>query len=103
MTKRVAINGFGRMGRLSLRAAWGFHPTAAERFEQPGGAWGTGSFDIVHVNEPNADAELSAHLLAFDSVQGRWPVNTAGDDGTLHVGGKTLTYTQCAAPADWSG
>ncbi|MDA7947509.1 MAG: ArsJ-associated glyceraldehyde-3-phosphate dehydrogenase [Hyphomicrobiaceae bacterium] len=99
MTARVAINGFGRMGRLALRAAWGFH-AGADEVPGPGGLWGAGAFDIVHVNEPNADAALSAHLLAFDSVQGRWRVPTKGAGETLSVGDKSLTYSQASSPTD---
>ena len=40
MTVKVAINGFGRMGRLALRAAWGFDPARAEALTAPGEAWG---------------------------------------------------------------
>lgn len=92
------------MGRLALRAAWGFHAAADEASDGPGGAWGAGAFDIVHVNEPNADAALSAHLLAFDSVQGRWrvPVRSEGDE--IAVGGKSIRYSQVSSPAelDWN-
>lgn len=91
MTIRVAINGFGRMGRLALRAAWGFDPARPETLTQPNGDWGRGVFDIVHVNESNADAAASAHLLAFDSVHGRWPVPAAARDGAMTLGEKTLT------------
>ena len=51
MTKRIGINGFGRMGRLGLRAGW----------DREG-------IDIVRINEIATDAEGSAHLLKFDSV-----------------------------------
>ena len=94
MTVRVAINGFGRMGLLALRAAWGQHDMDAD------------DFDIVHVNEPNADAATSAHLLAFDSVHGRWPIEArATEDGDLCLGDKILSYS--SAPdlrdVDWRG
>jgi glyceraldehyde 3-phosphate dehydrogenase len=46
MTIRVGINGFGRMGRLALRAAWGCD-----------------ELEFAHINELNADAGCSAHLL----------------------------------------
>lgn len=103
MTIRVAINGFGRMGRLALRAAWKFDPAAPETLRAPGGAWGRGDFEIVHVNEPNADAATSAHLLAFDSVHGRWPVATAATDETLLLGDRIVGYSSAAtlAGVDW--
>ena len=53
---RIGINGFGRMGRLALRAA--------------GDA---ATLEFVHVNELHGDAATAAHLLEFDSVHGRWP------------------------------
>ena len=52
---RIGINGFGRIGRLVLRALWG----------RPG-------IEIVHVNDCAGDAVAAAHLLQFDSVHGRW-------------------------------
>jgi glyceraldehyde 3-phosphate dehydrogenase len=51
----IGINGFGRIGRLVFRALWG----------RPGIA-------LTHVNDPAGDAATAAHLLAFDSVHGRW-------------------------------
>lgn len=89
MTIRVAINGFGRMGRLVLRAGWG-----------------TDAYQLVHINEPFATAEVSAHLLAFDSVQGRWHDETISADGddAIVVDGQRLAYTREADPAaiDWA-
>jgi glyceraldehyde 3-phosphate dehydrogenase len=103
MTIKVAINGFGRMGRLALRAAWGFDPTAPETLRAPGGAWGRGEFDIVHVNEPNANAAASVHLLAFDSVHGRWPVAAAASGAAMKLGEKTLSYSSAETldGVDW--
>lgn len=81
MSIRVGINGFGRIGRLALRAAWG----------------GDG-FEVVHINDLKADAATSAHLLSFDSVHGRWPHAVRGDTGTLTIDEKPLTYSQAADP-----
>ena len=53
MAVKLGINGFGRMGRLALRAAW----------EWP-------DFDIIHVNEIGGDAAAAAHLLKYDSQHG---------------------------------
>ena len=97
---RVAINGFGRMGRLALRAAWGFDPANPSSLTTPSNAWGAGTFDIVHINEPEADAALSAHLLAFDSVHGRWPLAVSAQDDAIKIGDKTLSYSQAASPAE---
>jgi len=77
MACRVAINGFGRMGRLALRAAW----------NNP-------AFEIVHINEIAGDAEAAAHLLKFDSVHGTWSADIRGGDNALSIDGKTLSYSQ---------
>lgn len=80
---RVAINGFGRIGRLALRAAW--HRDDIE---------------FVHVNELHGDAATAAHLLCFDSVHGRWDREAAGDGDRLTVDGRPIAYGNQAAPAD---
>jgi len=63
---RVGINGMGRIGRLALRAAMG----AAER--QASDPRADNRLEVVHLNEIKGGAAATAHLLAFDSVQGRW-------------------------------
>jgi len=92
MTKRVGINGFGRMGRLGLRAGWAMP-----------------EFDIVQINETACDASGSAHLLSFDSVHGRWapasdPDICSGAADRMRIGGNELGYSSDAAIADtdWS-
>ncbi len=80
---RVGINGFGRMGRLALRAA----------FHCP-------EIDIVHVNELKGDAATAAHLLEFDSVHGRWRRQIAAADGAIEVDGASIGYSSHADPAD---
>jgi glyceraldehyde 3-phosphate dehydrogenase len=84
---RIGINGFGRIGRLALRAAWGWPELA-----------------FTHVNELNGDAATAAHLLMFDSVHGRWTESAEGRDGALSVDGASIGYTNAAAPGDvpWS-
>jgi len=76
MTVRVAINGFGRMGRLALRAAWGWD-----------------GLEIVHINECAGDAATAAHLLEFDSVHGRWDRSVGHQSGGLLIDGKLVTFT----------
>ncbi len=83
MSTRVGINGFGRMGRLALRAAWG---------------WPELSF--MHVNELHGDASTAAHLLTFDSIHGRWSEDVRGDGDALAVNGTSLGYTNAAEPGD---
>ncbi len=82
---KVGINGFGRMGRLALRAAVGRSDVDLE---------------FVAVNEPAATAETMALLLEFDSVQGRFDAPCAGGEETLSVGDRTLRFTRHDRPAD---
>ncbi|VAW79484.1 NAD-dependent glyceraldehyde-3-phosphate dehydrogenase for arsenate detoxification [hydrothermal vent metagenome] len=84
---RVGINGFGRMGRLGLRAGWG-----------------KTEFEVTRINETSTDAEGSAHLLKFDSVHGTWLHDTAAESGNIVIGDKTLTYSSNSAigDSDWS-
>lgn len=77
---RVAVNGFGRIGRSVLRA-W------------LQGGWP--EVEIVHVNDI-ATPEMCAYLFEYDSVFGRWPGAVTLSDGTLTVDGRALRLT--AAP-----
>ncbi|HET20282.1 MAG TPA: ArsJ-associated glyceraldehyde-3-phosphate dehydrogenase [Chromatiales bacterium] len=88
MTIRVAINGFGRMGRLGFRAAW----------DNP-------AYEIVHVNEISADAASLAHLLKYDSVHGRWDREVSSDGEAILVDGRRVGYSMEKDPAriDWAG
>ncbi|MBH68216.1 MAG: type I glyceraldehyde-3-phosphate dehydrogenase [Rhodospirillaceae bacterium] len=98
MTIRVGINGFGRIGRLAMRCAWN------SDLEQSG-AWGGGTYDLVHVNEVNGGAETGAHLLKFDSIHGRWPVVVRSSANNLYVDDKLLSFSSKSKPAevDWGG
>ena len=78
---RIGINGFGRIGRLVFRALWG----------RPG-------IEIVHVNDSGGDASTAAHLLAFDSVHGRWPQAVNPNHHGFWVGETSISYSQCADP-----
>jgi glyceraldehyde 3-phosphate dehydrogenase len=93
MTMRVGISGMGRIGRLALRAAMG----AADR---PADDPRRGNrLDVVHVNEIKGGAAACAHLLQFDTVQGRWRAPIAPDgDSALTVAGKRLSFSAHAAP-----
>ncbi|MFQ3585164.1 MAG: glyceraldehyde 3-phosphate dehydrogenase NAD-binding domain-containing protein, partial [Cyanobacteriota bacterium] len=77
MAIRVGINGFGRIGRLVLRAAWGCE-----------------ELEFVHINEIKGGAATAAHLLKFDSVQGRWSIDVAGSGDRLRIQDKTLTFSE---------
>ncbi len=88
MSIKVGINGFGRMGRLALRAAWGWP-----------------ELEFVQINDPAGDAHTLAHLLNFDSVHGRWAFDASSDARGLLIDGKALTVThnRGIADTDWSG
>lgn len=98
MKVRVGVNGFGRMGRLALRAAWGFDPAKSESLTRPSGLWGDGNIEIVHVNEANGDAETAAHLLAFDSVHGTWPVPVTAEGGAIRIADTRVTVSRQDTP-----
>lgn len=90
---KVAINGMGRIGRLALRAAMG---AALRPADDPRAG---NSLDIVHLNEIKGGAAACAHLLAFDSVQGRWRETIAADgEDAVVVGGKRLSFSAIAEP-----
>jgi len=80
---RIGINGFGRMGRLVLRAGWG----------RAGLSW-------ARINELGTDAEGAAHLLTFDSVHGRWPVEVGHGADAVRVEDRDLAYTSVRAIED---
>lgn len=88
MTVRIGINGFGRMGRLALRAGWA-----------------RDEYAFVRINETAADAAASAHLLTFDSIHGSWPHTCRGAEGVLDIDGQALDYTSIVAleDGDWQG
>ena len=92
---KVGINGMGRIGRLALRAAFG----AAER--QADDLRAGNRLEVVHLNELKGGAAATAHLLAFDTVQGKWRENirAEGDDAIL-IGDKRLSFSSHASPAD---
>ncbi len=92
---RVGINGMGRIGRLALRAALG----AAERgADDPRRG---NRIDVVHVNEIKGGAAAAAHLLEFDSVQGRWREKIgAQGDSAIHIGDRKISFSAHAQAAD---
>jgi glyceraldehyde 3-phosphate dehydrogenase len=95
MSVRTGINGMGRIGRLALRAAMG---GAARPDDDPRRH---NQLEIVHVNELRGGAPATAHLLEFDSVQGRWrmPI-TAEDDSAIVVGNHRIGFSAKPAPGD---
>jgi len=88
MSIKVGINGFGRMGRLTLRAAWG----------DP-------SLSFVQINDPAGDPATLAHLLNFDSVHGRWNHEATAEGDALVIDGQRIPVTRNKdlAATNWSG
>jgi glyceraldehyde 3-phosphate dehydrogenase len=82
MSIRIGINGFGRMGRLALRAAWGWP-----------------ELTFAHINELNGDAATAAHLLTFDSLHGRWNREVHGEGATLSIDGSPISYSSHSQPS----
>jgi glyceraldehyde 3-phosphate dehydrogenase len=74
MAVRVAINGFGRIGRLVLRAA---HETQREDIE------------FVAINDLGS-VEANAHLLKYDSIHGRYPGPVEADKDSIRLGNKSV-------------
>ena len=83
MTKRVAINGFGRIGRNVLRVA---------------ALSGGGELEFVAVNDLT-DTKTLAHLLKYDSVHGRFPGTVEAAVDGLHVNGKLVKVLSEKDPA----
>ncbi|HEJ2467610.1 TPA: ArsJ-associated glyceraldehyde-3-phosphate dehydrogenase [Vibrio cholerae] len=88
MAIKVGINGFGRIGRLALRAS----------FDWP-------EIEFVQINDVAGDAATLAHLLEFDSVQGRWHHAVSSEADAILINGKRIRTTQEKAidAVDWSG
>ncbi|WP_372621891.1 ArsJ-associated glyceraldehyde-3-phosphate dehydrogenase [Falsiroseomonas sp.] len=91
---KVGISGMGRIGRLALRAAMG----AAERQKEDPRRGNR--LEVVHLNEIRGGAAACAHLLEFDSVQGRWRAPIAAEEGALRIGDRRLTFSEHAKPAE---
>jgi len=73
MKKRIAINGFGRIGRAFFRIAFG-HP----------------EIEIVAINDPFIQPDMARYLLVHDSVYGRYAKRVAAKEGALDVEGRSI-------------
>lgn len=92
---KVGINGMGRIGRLALRAALG----AAERSSDDPRSGNR--LEVVHLNELKGGAAATAHLLAFDSVQGKWRTDIAAEgEDRIRIDQRALSFSSHASPAD---
>lgn len=81
MPLRIAINGFGRIGRNVLRLAW----------DDP-------NVEIVHINDLTSD-DMLAYLLHHDTVHGTWGHDIAATDGGIRIDGQTVPTTAERDPA----
>jgi glyceraldehyde 3-phosphate dehydrogenase len=79
----VGINGFGRIGRLAVRALR----------EHP-------ELHLTHVNEIKGGLECAAHLLDFDTVHGRFPGEISVEDGGLRIDDRAASYSEHPEPGD---
>ena len=93
MTIRVGINGFGRIGRLVVRAVKQHR-----------------ELTLAHINEANAPATTSAHLLEFDTIHGRFDADVSAKDGAdgtgvIEIDGDAVTHSSLDTPGavDWAG
>lgn len=87
MTIKIGINGFGRMGRLTLRALFEKSDVAIQR-----------------INDPAGDAATLAHLLNFDSVHGRWQHEAGHSADAMLLNGRTIpcSRNKVISATDWS-
>jgi glyceraldehyde 3-phosphate dehydrogenase len=87
MKTRIGINGFGRMGRLVLRAAWDWP-----------------DLEFVHINEIKGGSSTAAHLLEYDTVHGRWHRDFGSESDGLFIGGQRISFSEFPNPGDvpWS-
>ena len=81
MTVKMGINGFGRIGRLVLRAVWN-HPEV----------------QVVAINDL-ADAATMGHLLKYDSVHGRFDVDVTAQDDRLQIDNKSIAIRSIKEPS----
>ncbi len=80
---KVGINGFGRIGRLVLRASLT-----------------KDDVQVVAVNDPFVDPEYMVYMMKYDSAQGKFDGEVYAKDGKLVVNGKEITVFACMDPAD---
>ena len=88
MTTKIGINGFGRIGRLVLRATNALHPDALE---------------VAAINDLT-DAKTNAHLLKYDTAYGPYPGSVEASNGDLVVDGRSIRVFSEREPAriPWS-
>lgn len=80
---KIGINGFGRIGRLVLRASVAYD-----------------NVEVVGINDPFVDAEYMAYMLKYDSVHGKFDGEVSSVDGKLFVNGKEIKIFEAKDPKD---
>jgi len=87
MSIKVGINGFGRMGRLALRAAFDWDEV-----------------EFIKINDLAGDAATLSHLLTFDSVHGRWQHDAGHQGDDIVINDQVIKCTQHStiSETDWS-
>jgi len=84
MSTKIGINGFGRVGRLTLRAVNQYHK---------------GKLEVAAVNDL-ADAKINAHLLKWDSTYGPYPGEVKAAEDSIMVDGKPVKVLAERDPAN---
>lgn len=77
MPIKIGINGFGRIGRMILRAS----------FSHPGN---TEIFKIAGINDPFINADYMAYMLKYDSAHGRFNCDVKSENGILYINGNAI-------------
>jgi len=87
MTKKVGINGFGRIGRLAFRIGSNID-----------------KFEFIRINDPSSDAVTLSHLLNFDSVHGQWAheAKSSGSDIEINDHRINCSHNTQISESDWS-
>lgn len=80
---KIGINGFGRIGRLVLRAT----------LEK-------GTCQVVAVNDPFIPVDYMAYMFKYDSTHGQYPGSVEAKDGKLVVDGKSISVYGCRDPSE---
>ena len=98
MTKKVALNGLGRIGRMVVRSAFG--GVSRDRLDPQQQL----DVAVVHINDL-AEPAVLAHLLEFDSVHGRWQADISSDDASITINGTRIPVSRNRdlAATDWVG
>ena len=84
MAIKIGINGFGRIGRMVMRAA----------LEYPD------KFEVVGINDPFVDSDYMAYLLSYDTVHGKLNRNIRGENGILYIDDQAINTFSEKSPSN---